>query len=206
MTSRGVFVAFEGADFTGKSTQAARLADHLGALLTREPGGTRLGERVRDLLLDPLHDEMADRAEALLYAAARAQHVAEVIRPALDSGRTVVTDRFVASSLAYQAAGRGLDLDTVRSLSEFAVDGTWPDLNVLIEVPAEVRRTRAAATPDRLEGAGDAFHDRVAAAFAAFAAADPEHWAVVDGSGPVDEVAQRVRAVVADRLGGRRRA
>lgn len=201
MTGRGRFVALEGGDFTGKSTQARLLAEALGALLTREPGGTPLGERIRDLLLDPLHEEMTDRAEALLYAAARAQHVAEVIEPALAAGRHVVTDRFLHSSLAYQGVGRGLDLDAVRSLSAFAVDGTWPDLVVLIEVPPEVRRARAAATPDRLEQAGDEFHARVAEAFAAFAADDPARWVVVDGSGPVEEVAAAVLAAVTGRLG-----
>lgn len=201
MSAHGRFIAVEGGDFTGKSTQARRLAEALDAVLTREPGGTRVGERIREVLLDPLHEEMTARAEALLYAAARAQHVAEVIAPALAAGRHVVTDRFLHSSLAYQAVGRGLDLATVRSLSAFAVDGTWPDLNVLIEVPADVRRARAAAAPDRLEQAGDEFHARVAEAFSSFAAADPGRWVVIDGAGPVDEVAATVLAAVTARLG-----
>jgi dTMP kinase len=201
VSAHGRFIAVEGGDFTGKSTQARRLAEALDAVLTREPGGTRVGERIREVLLDPLHEEMTARAEALLYAAARAQHVAEVIAPALAAGRHVVTDRFLHSSLAYQAVGRGLDLATVRSLSAFAVDGTWPDLNVLIEVPADVRRARAAAAPDRLEQAGDEFHARVAEAFSSFAAADPGRWVVIDGAGPVDEVAATVLAAVTARLG-----
>jgi len=198
---RGAFVALEGGEASGKSTQARLLADALGAVLTREPGGTRLGERVRELLLDPDHEELTDRTEALLFAAARAQHVAEVIRPALEAGHDVVTDRFAASSFAYQAVGRGLELDAVRALSEFAVDGVWPDLNVLLDVPAAAARARIGDDPDRLERAGDAFHDRVDAGFAALVAAEPGRWAVVDGTGSVEEVAARVRSVVAVRLG-----
>ncbi|QGG96512.1 dTMP kinase [Actinomarinicola tropica] len=198
----GRFIAFEGGEASGKSTQARLLAERIGAVLTREPGGTHLGEVARDLLLDPAHPHLVDRAEALLFAAARAQHVAEVIRPALDGGRHVVCDRFAASSFAYQAYGRGLDLDAVRSLSAFAVDGTWPDLNVLLVVDADVAEARLAER-DKLEQAGDAFHERVAAGFDALAAADPDRWIVVDGSGSIEEVARRVWGAVEPRLDGR---
>src|SRR5690606_21671130 len=132
--------------------QARRLAERIDALLTREPGGTSVGEDVRALLLDPLRT-VSDRAEALLFAAARAQHVVEVIEPALASGRHVVCDRFANSSFAYQAYGRGLPLDEVRALSTFAVDGTWPDLNVLLVVPPETSSARLGVR-DRLEQAG----------------------------------------------------
>jgi dTMP kinase len=199
-TALGRFVALEGGEASGKSTQARLLAEHLGAVLTREPGGTRLGEAVRAMLLDPHDTAMCDRAEALLFAAARAQHVHEVIRPALEAGRHVVTDRFAASSLAYQAFGRGLDLDQVRSLSAFAVDGHWPDLNVLLVVPAETAVERLGEL-DRLEGVGPEFHERVAQGFVALSDADPDRWVRIDASGPVDEVAARVRQAVADRLG-----
>jgi dTMP kinase len=197
---RGWFIALEGGEASGKSTQARRLADHLGAVLTREPGGTRLGEAVRAMLLDPSDTSMSDRAEALLFAAARAQHVHEVIAPALAEGRHVVTDRFAGSSFAYQAFGRGLDLDEVRSLSAFAVDGVWPDLNVLLVVPPEVAAARLDEL-DRLEGVGADFHARVAHGFDELSRAEPERWVRIDAIGTVEEVAARVRAAVAERLG-----
>ncbi len=198
MSSRGRFIALEGGEASGKSTQSRRLAERLGALLTREPGGTSVGEEVRELVLDPTR-AVSDRAEALLFAAARAQHVVEVIEPALAAGRHVVCDRFAGSSLAYQSFGRGLPFDEVRSLSEFAVGGTWPDLNVLLVVPAETSASRLGAR-DRLEQAGDGFHDRVAEGFAALAAADPDRWVEVDGLGTIDEVEAAVWAAVSRRL------
>lgn len=193
----GRLIAFEGGEACGKSTQAALFAASSGALLTREPGGTPVGERIRTLLLDPAMGELSDRAEALLMAAARAQHAAEVIEPALVSGRDVVTDRFSGSTLAYQGYGRGLPLDDLRRLSAWASAGREPDLNVLLVVTRPLRDPSAA---DRLEVAGDSFHQRVAAGFAALAAADPDHWVVVDGDGTVDEVARRVRSAVEARL------
>jgi dTMP kinase len=197
--TRGRFIAFEGGEASGKSTQSRVLADRLDALLTREPGGTSVGEDVRELVLDPTR-AVSDRAEALLFAAARAQHVVEVIKPALAAGRHVVCDRFAGSSLAYQSFGRGLALADVRALSAFAVDGTWPDLNVLIVVPPETSRARLGAR-DRLEAAGDGFHDRVADGFAALSADDPDHWVEVNGLGTVDEVSAAVWAAVSGRLG-----
>ena len=196
-----MLIAFEGGEATGKSTQAARLAERLDAVLTREPGGTAIGSRIRALVLDPANRELADRAEALLMAADRAQHVAEVIRPALDAGRTVVTDRFAGSSLAYQSYGRGLPLAEVEHLSRWATDGVWPDLVVLLDVPEAVAEARLGTERDRMEEVGDGFHQRVVAGFRALAAADPERWTVVDGTGSVDEVAKRVWATVADRIG-----
>jgi len=192
---RGLFIAFEGGEASGKSTQAARLAAELGAVLTREPGGTGVGERIRDLLLDIATEGLDARAEALLMAAARAQHVAEVIRPALEAGRHVVTDRFIGSSLAYQGYGRRLSVDDVRRISAWATDDLEPDLVVLLDVPDEVAAERLGSDRDRLEAEGAEFHQRVAAGFRALAAADPVHWTVVDGIGTVDEVAERVRAV-----------
>ena len=190
---RGRLIALEGGEGAGKSTQAARLAARLGAVLTREPGGTDLGEAIRGLLLDP--GRVLDaRTEALLMAAARAQHVAEVIRPALAAGRDVVTDRFVGSSLAYQGFGRGLPIDEVRALSSFATDGVEADVVVLLDGVS-----RPCGEPDRLEAAGDEFHRRVLDGFARLAADDPARWIVVDGSGTVDEVAERVWAAVSAR-------
>jgi dTMP kinase len=199
----GRLIVLEGGEASGKSTQAARLAASLGAVLTREPGGTEVGERVRSVLLDPGVDGLDARAEALLMAAARAEHVASVIRPALALGRDVVSDRYSGSSLAYQGYGRGLPLEDVRWLSEWATGGLWPDLTVLISVPdADVaaRQVVAGAAADRLEAEGDGFHSRVADGFAALAASDPT-WRVVDGRGTIDEVAARVHAVVMDFFG-----
>lgn len=197
----GRLIAFEGGEACGKSTQAARLAERLGAVLTREPGGTPVGERVREVLLDPSVAWIDDRAEALLMAAARAQHVAEVIAPALGAGRHVVTDRFSHSSIAYQGYGRGLDIGEVTQLSEWASSGRWPDLVVLLDVDPEVAEARRSRQRDRLEGAGADFHRRVRAGFLALAAADPQRWVVVDGATPVDDVAAAVVEAVASRLG-----
>jgi len=196
----GVLIAFEGGEGTGKSTQAARLAERLGATFTREPGGTAIGSRIRALVLDPVNEELADRAEALLMAADRAQHVAEVIRPVLDAGGTVVTDRFAGSSLAYQSYGRGLPLEDIERISRWATDGVWPDLVVLLEVPDAVAQIRLGEERDRMEGAGDGFHERVTAGFRALAAANPDRWVVLDGTGTIDEVAERVWAAVAPLL------
>ena len=196
-----MLIAFEGGEGTGKSTQAALLAERLDAVFTREPGGTAIGSRIRGLVLDPANQELADRAEALLMAADRAQHVAEVIRPALDAGRIVVTDRFAGSSLAYQSYGRGLPLDEVEQLSRWATDGVWPDMVVLLDVPEEVSEARLGVERDRMEEVGDGFHQRVVAGFRALAAADPDRWVVVDGTGTVDEVADRVWAAIAPRVG-----
>jgi dTMP kinase len=201
--TRGRLIAFEGGEGIGKSTQAERLACHLDAVLTREPGGTDVGERVRELLLDRAVSGLDARAEALLMAAARAHHVATVVRPALDAGRDVVTDRYSHSSLAYQGHGRGLDLDELRDLSTWATAGLWPDVVVLLDVPgdeAAARRDRNGQAPDRLEAEADDFHRRVVEGFHALAADDPERWVVVDGTGDADAVAERVRAAVDAKL------
>jgi len=187
-------IAFEGVDGCGKTTQASRLAERLGAVLTREPGGTAVGEQLRALLIDPAAG-IAPRAEALLMAAARAQHVADVVAPALAAGRDVVVDRYAHSSLAYQGAGRGLAVDELRWLSDWATEGRWPDVVVLLELaPADAAARLGPA--DRFEAEGPDFGDRVAGAYRAMAAADPDRWRVVDGTGPPAEVAARVWAAV----------
>lgn len=198
--TRGRLIALEGGEQAGKSTQAARLAARLGAVLTREPGGTELGEAVRSLLLDPA-GSVDPRTEVLLMAAARARHVMEVVAPALASGRHVVTDRFIDSSLAYQGYGRGLPVDLVRAVSAFATDGLEADLAVLLDVPAGVASARAGGDADRFEAAGDAFHRRVGEGFRALAAAEPGRWCVVDGTGSADEVEARIWSAVVARLG-----
>lgn len=196
----GRLIAFEGGEASGKSTQAARLANRIGAVLTREPGGTSVGEHIRELLLDPAVSNLAVRAEALLMAAARAQHVAEVVRPALQAGQDVVTDRYAFSSLAYQGFGRGLPLDEVRALSDWATEKLWPDLVVLLDVPAEVAQSRLGVR-DRFEAEGRDFHDRVVDGFRTLAKDGPDRWVVVDGTGTPDDVEQRVWSAVSARLG-----
>ena len=195
----GRFIVFEGGDGTGKSTQAALLAQHLGALLTREPGGTAVGARIREVVLDPNHPELGDRTEALLMAADRAQHVAEKIRPALATGRHVVSDRYVASSLAYQGAGRGLGIDAVRALNEFGTGGLQPDLIILLEVEVGVASERLGLDLDRIESSDLA--EAVRSTYRGLAAAEPERWVVLDGAGDEAEVADRIRSAVDERLG-----
>jgi dTMP kinase len=192
------WIAFEGGEGCGKSTQAARLAEALDAVLTREPGGTAMGRSLRDLLLSGERDAAVDpRTETLLMAADRAQHVAEVVRPALAAGRSVVSDRSAYSSLAYQGVGRGLGVAAVRAVCHWATDGLWPDVAVLLEVPsAESVRRRLGEEPDRMESAGDAFHARVAEGFRSLVEEEPARWLVVDGTGGLDDVASRVRAAL----------
>jgi len=197
----GRFIVFEGGDGTGKSTQASLLAERIDARLTREPGGTEVGARIREVVLDPAHPELAARTEALLMAADRAQHVAELIRPTLLAGRHVVSDRYVASSLAYQGAGRGLGVDAVRALNDFGTDGLLPDLVILLEVEPAVAAGRLGQDLDRIEASGGGMADQVRETYRAFASADPDRWVVLDASGPESEVADRVLGVVADRLG-----
>jgi dTMP kinase len=197
--TRGRLVAFEGGEGCGKSTQARLLADALGALLTFEPGATPLGAAIRALVLDP-DAVVGGRAEALLMAADRAQHVAEVVEPALAAGRHVVTDRFVGSSLAYQGFGRGLDVDALADLSRWATGGVAADLVVLLDVAPDLARHRLQGRPDRFESEDAAFHERVAGGFRALAAADPARWLVVDGTAPIDEVHAAVLAGVRARL------
>ncbi len=192
--ARGRFIVLEGGEGCGKSTQAALLAGALDAVLTREPGGTVAGERVRALILDPRSPPLAPRAEALLVVAARAQHVVEVIEPALAAGRDVVCDRFSGSTVAYQGYGRGMDVADLVRLSEWATGGLQPDRVVLIEVSPSTAATRLGArgAADRMEGSGETFFTRVAAGFAALARADPMRWRTVQGEGSIEEVAARV--------------
>jgi dTMP kinase len=198
--SRGRFIVFEGGEGTGKSTQARLLADRLDALLTREPGGTPAGSALRAILLDPATGSLDARAEALLMAADRADHVTTVIRPALESGTDVVCDRYAGSSIAYQGHGRGLDPTEVRRLSDWASGGLWPDLVVLLRVGAADAAARLGTQLDRFEREDGGFHGRVAGGFEEQAAADPDRWVVVDGAGTIEEVAARVAAAVDSRL------
>jgi len=202
MTGRGRFIVFEGGEACGKSTQARRLADRLGALFTFEPGATALGQQMRAIVLDPDTADLDARAEALLIAADKAQHVWAVIEPALAAGRDVVCDRFVDSALAYQGFGRGLDLEHLEQVLDFATNGLRPDLVLLLEVPEAVADARLGAQRDRLEAESQAFHRRVREGFRTLAGADPKRWVVVDGDGSVDEVSARIEWVLHERLEG----
>jgi dTMP kinase len=192
-----VFISFEGLDGCGKTTQAAMLAATLElegrtVVRVREPGGTPIGERIRELLLDG-DSVIGGAAEALLYAAARAQLVDQVILPALARGEVVVADRFIDSSLAYQGVARGLGLEQVLQANELATGGLMPDITLLLELPPELAAGRRGDTPDRIESESDGFHAAVAEGFAAAAARFPERIRVVDASGPPRAVLARVR-------------
>jgi dTMP kinase len=192
-----MFISFEGLDGCGKTTQAAMLADALEAegeriVRVREPGGTPAGERIRSLLLDP-GESISPVAEALLYAAARAQLVADVIRPALRDGAHVVADRFVDSTLAYQGIARGLGVDEVLEVNRFATGGLFPDRTLLLRLDGGEAARRRDAEPDRIEAEGESFQAAVARGFEELAARFPERIVEVDASGPPDQVLERVR-------------
>jgi dTMP kinase len=204
----GVFIAFEGGEGAGKSTQVRLLCAWLAdrgrpARATFEPGGTPAGAAVRAIVLDRAHTGLAPRAEALLYAADRAQHAHAVLHPALASGEVVVTDRYVDSSLAYQGAGRTIGLDDVAAISRWATEGLRPDLTVLLDLPPEtgLARARGRAVADRLESESLGFHQRVRDTFRALAAADPGRYLVLDATRAVEELAAEVRARVGALLG-----
>ena len=194
------YIAFEGAEGCGKSTQAARLAGTIGAVLTRETGGTDIGARLREILHDTSVHDLDPRAEALITAADRAQHIAQVVRPALDAGNPVVSDRSVYSSLAYQGYGRELDVDEIRHLNEWGTTGVWPTTVVFLDTPDDVIAERMSRRElDRFEAAGDDFHARVIAGFRAMAAADPDRWITVQAIGSVERVAEDIRRALDER-------
>ncbi|MGD8149181.1 dTMP kinase [Ornithinimicrobium sp. Y1694] len=199
---RGLFIAFEGGDGAGKSTQAGLLGAWLteqgyAVSHTREPGGTALGRQIRELVLHGEDGSVTPRAEALLFAADRAHHVASLVRPALERGHVVLTDRYLDSSVAYQGAARALGHEEIRDLSLWAVEGLVPDLTVLLDVPAALGRVRRGEVHDRLEREADSFHDRVRAGFLDLAARDPERYVVLDASGAPEDLAATVRDRVA---------
>ena len=200
MTRRdGLFIAFEGGDGAGKSTQVRLLADALRATgrtvtVTRQPGGTELGAAIRDLVLHG--DHVSPRAEVLLFAADKAHHVDQLVRPALERGEVVVTDRYTDSAVAYQGAGRDLGAAEVHDLQMWAVDALVPDLTVIVDVTATEGRRRRGETHDRLESEEDAFHEAIRQHFLSMAAGHPERYLVVDGSEPPE----RLHGLVLDRL------
>ncbi len=196
--NRGVFISMEGPDGSGKSTQIKLLCDYLKGLgydvvLTREPGGTFVGEKIRAIILDKEHHEMGDRTESLLFAAARAQHVDQVIKPALEAGQIVVCDRFIDSSIVYQGYGRGLG-DSVRVINEYAIDGCLPDRTLLLLVDPKTGKDRIAEKDqDRLELMDISFHEKVYQGYLELMKLYPKRIFAIDGKGNVDEIAMEVR-------------
>ncbi len=203
-SASGLFISFEGGDGCGKTTQSRILAQWLGTALarevvhTREPGGTELGAQIRQLVLHG--DDMGPRAEALLYAADRSHHIHSLVKPALERGAVVITDRYLDSSVAYQAGGRELTSSSVRNLSLWATGGLMPHLTVLIDLDPKAGAARFADAPDRLERAGDEFHQRTWSTYLQMAKDEPERWIVLDGSGSIEDIAVLVRAAVVERL------
>ena len=199
----GAFITFEGGDGSGKTTQVAALVEHLNgvglqAVASREPGGTELGRAIRELLLHG--GEVSPKAEALLYAADRAHHIATVVRPALEDGIIVVADRYLDSSLAYQGVARQLGTEEVRDLSLWATDGLMPDATVLLDVSVSEGAARVGGTQDRIESEGRDFHEAVRKEYLAMAQAEPNRWIVVPAEGSIDAVAARVRDAVMPRI------
>ena len=205
---RGRLITLEGPDGSGKTTQLLHLVSWLTAqgyttLKTREPGGTRIGECVREVLHNPTHTEMAAHTEILLYSASRAQLVAELIRPALEEGTIVLCDRYFDSTYAYQGYGRGLPLADLRRITEFAVQGLVPDLTLYLDVPPEVglrRRAESGEALNRLDRETLAFHTRVRQGYLALADAEPARWCVIDATRSIEAVQHDLQAVVRQHL------
>lgn len=199
------FIVFEGGEGAGKSTQSAALADYLQArghevLCTREPGGTPAAEAIRKVLLDPANAGLDDRAEALLFAAARGDHAARVIRPALERGEIVISDRYLDSSVAYQGVARGLGAERVAELSLWATGGLVPDLTIVLDVDPALGLARVVG-PDRLESEPLEWHARVRQGFLDIAAAAPDRYLVLDGSRPAEDLAVEIAVAVSALVG-----
>jgi dTMP kinase len=211
----GCFIVLEGPDGAGKSVQARLLADRLGArgltaTYTREPGGTGLGEQVRRIINDPGPTPRGPKADVLLFSAARAQHVDEVIRPALEAGHVVVCDRYATSTMAYQGYGSGMDLDLLRRIGDWVTGGLQPERVVLLDIsPQAGLERRAAGDADQLTRWEDesrfdlAFHARVRAGYLRMAAADPQRWVVIDGGGSIEAVAAAIDRALEPLLGAK---
>lgn len=196
-----LYIALEGLEGCGKSTHTKRLGEHLNAVITREPGGTRIGTLLRAILADPENSDLDRRTEALLMAADRAQHMAEIIKPSLAQGRHVVSDRSIYSTLAYQGYGRQLGTEALLSISTWALQDRLPDLVIFIDVPTDVLNARLAKRDlDRFEREGADFFARIAEGFRELRAADPERWIIIDGTVPKDDVEAAIRTQVNDRL------
>ena len=204
-----MFITLEGPDGSGKTTQARLLAQWLRergyeVILTREPGGTDIGDQIRTVLHDPRNTAMDARTEILLYSASRAQHVAQRVRPALAAGTIVISDRYADSTLAYQGYGRGLDLETLRQITAFATGGLKPQLTVYLDIPPEKgleRRQVGGGEWNRLDAEALDFHQRVRAGYRELIKQEPERWVVIHAARPVEEVHAEIRVLVQTRLG-----
>ena len=195
------YIAFEGLEGCGKSTHVTRLAAALGAVATREPGGTTIGASLRATMIDAANTMLSPRAEALLMAADRAQHLDELVTPALQRGQHVVSDRSAYSSLAYQGYGRQLDLTMLKQFNSWAIGNRWPDLVVYIDVPLDMLFERLKKRElDRFEREDRSFFERIARGFNEMASAEPGRWLVVDGTPPKDELAATILREVSNRL------
>jgi dTMP kinase len=206
--SRGYFISFEGGEGCGKSTQVQKLADRLSkdheVVMVHEPGGTALGESIRNILQSSEHAGMDPWAEALLFAASRAQIVNDVIAPAVERGAVVIADRFFDSTYAYQGSGRGLDMEALRMITKLVCGETKPDLTLLLDVPLELSQARRKSTElqlDRIELEGDEFHRRVYEGFHDLAAKEPERVVVIDGMRSIDVIADEIYQQVKARIG-----
>jgi dTMP kinase len=201
MSDTGLFIVFDGPEGSGKSTQVKLLKERLeqegkSVALVRDPGTTRIGEQIRAILLDPAHDEMAMRSEMLLYMAARAQMMSELIFPALTKRQIVISDRFVSSTLAYQLGGDGLSADDIRNVAQIAISNRWPDLTLILDIPAETSMARLKRSKDRIEQRPMSYHQQVHRNYLEQAKADPKRYRVIDAQRSVDEVREEIwRAV-----------
>ncbi len=206
--SRGLFITFEGIDGCGKSTQLLRVAEKLRAqgyvvVVTREPGGTPISEKIREILISPQNSEMCSQTELLLYLAARAQHVQQTIRPAIERGELVLCDRFQEATFAYQGYGRGLELEFLKNINEFATSGVSPDCTFIFDISVELsklRLSRIGKGQDRLESAGDAFFGRIREGYLAAASANPEKIRLLDGSRGLEELTDEVYRMLSGML------
>lgn len=205
--SRGLFITIEGIDGSGKSTHASMLANYLNergipSVLTREPGGTRIGEQVRSILLDNVNSDMAAMTEVLLYAASRAQHVAQVIKPALEQGKVVLCDRFVDSSLAYQGYARGLGLDTVEAINEHALGGVWPDITLLLDISPEIawKRILRDGFKDRLESEGLELLKVVYEGYIDIARRYNDRFYIINAADGVNDIHKKILSIIEPKL------
>lgn len=204
--NKGMFITFEGPDGSGKTTQINMLMEHLKnngfqVVYTREPGGTKISEKIRDIILDNENSEMSATCEALLYAASRAQHVEELIRPALSSGKVVICDRFVESSVVYQGIGRGLGDNKVRNINDFAINGVQPDLTIMLMIPYEegLKRKKNQRDLDRLENSGDDFHRKVYYAYVKLAE-KCDKIKVINGDRQKEEVFKDILSLLVNKI------
>lgn len=197
MPDNGLFIVFDGPEGSGKSTQVRLLKERLeskgkSVVLVRDPGTTRIGEQIRAILLDPAHGEMAMRCEMLLYMAARAQMMSELIFPALAKGQIVISDRFVSSTLAYQLGGDGMTADEIRKVAGIAISDRWPDLTLILDIPAEASMGRLKRSKDRIEQRPMSYHQQVHRNYLEQAKADPSRYRVVDAQRSVEEVREEI--------------